>query len=774
MTDGDPQKSPIQSWFTERKLPQILAVYAATSWAILEVTDVFIDKLGLPDWFFPAALVLLLIGLAVVTVTALVQGGSGRQGERRKAEAPVLFTLTWSKAVLGGVLAFSALAVTGAIWLATRSAGDEAVVAAPNAVAVLPFRTTGAGLEVWREGLMDVLAANLDGAGTLRAVDTRTVLGRWKSRVGEADASTEEAIAVARGLGSRWAVHGQAVELGGQVRLDARFYETANGEQVAASSVVGAPDSILPLIEGVTLELLRGLGEAQGLGDRGRALTSTSLEAVKSFLEGEQAMRRSEWVAASEAFERALEIDSTFAMAAARLSQAYGWRYSAGHPAVVEAAERAFRLADQLPARERGLLELNHLIEQGRYEAIDLARQLTARYPDDPDIWFQQGEAYYHLGFITSVPDAERMRPFERALALDSSNTVPLIHMVEVAAELRDMEAFDQYTQVFLARDSTSGEAVRLRTAHALVRGPSSDSLDAVARLKEMSISDLQQTLLKLRDPSWHEARLLILDELEAPRHPAADRANVHYFWRNLFETWRGRPSVAQAALDQAQELDPNRAALWFYQLSNIGVGMADTARVGRATQRSRELGVLDTPTGRWALGAYYLRIGDYARVSATADTIAMQADSLRVAGDSLGARQAEGLAQGLLGVLAERRGDYPEAVRILRRSVLMSGGLGEEWTAIDEQRVALASALTELGEESEALRILESGFRFEGYWSFRAILFRAQLYERRGDRESAIRDYAWVSDILEYCDPEFVPQREAAQRALSRLLAEG
>jgi len=75
-----------------------------------------------------------------------------------------------------------------------------------------------------------------------------------------------------------------------------------------------------------------------------------------------------------------------------------------------------------------------------------------------------------------------------------------------------------------------------------------------------------------------------------------------------------------------------------------------------------------------------------------------------------------------------------------------------------------LASALGELGDENEALRMLESGFRFEAYWSVPAALLRAQLYERRGEREKAIRDYAWVFDLLEGCDPEFQPQRAMEQ----------
>jgi len=775
VADSDPQKRGIQDWLRERKLVRVLVVYAGASWAILEVTDVFIDKLALPQWFFPAALILLLIGLAVVTVTAVVQGATPARAERDTAEpsaarAVPAVLLTWPKAISGGVLTFAVLAAAGTYLVVTRTGGDEAVVTSPNAVAVLPFHTTGASLEVWREGLMDVLAANLDGVSGLRAVDNRTVM----SRVGDEDAPAEESIEVARRLGADWAVYGQAVELGGQVRLDARFFNTETGEQVASSSVVGAPDSIMPLMEGMTLELLRGLGAEQGLGDRGQALTSTSLDAVKAFLEGEQAMRRSEWVEASGAFEHALEIDSTFAMAAARLSHAYGWRYAAGNPAVVEAAERALRHADRLPPRERGFLELNHLIEQGRTEAVQLARQLTTRYPDDPELWFQLGEAYYHLGDFANVPDEERIQAFSRALALDSSFATPLIHLVELAAEHRDLEAFDLYIRLYLARDSTSNEAALLRTVRALVRGPTADSLVALERLADLPARELEQLMTRMRDPSWHNARSAVLEELELPRHPVTDRASSFYFWRNLFEVWRGRPSVAQAALEQAQSLRPDHPTVWFYQLANLSVGLGDPDMAPRAIERSRELGMFNQPMGRWVLAAYYLRNDEIDRVVANADTLQLLADSLHAAGDTVEARIATGLTEGLRGLLAGHRGDYREAATQLRRSVPKSASLGSEWIAIDQQRLALANVLTELGEEGEALRILESGFRFDAFWSIPAMLFRAQLYERSGNREKAIRDYAWVSDVLEGCDPEFEPQRELAQRALQQLLAEG
>lgn len=773
-----PQGRRLLNWFRERKLIQVLAIYIAASWAILEVTDVFIDKLGLPAWFFPAAIILLLIGFAVVTTTAIVEYGAPAAGAEAAKAGPRLgdFPLfTWPRAILGGVAAFVALAIVGAVWVVTRTSTEAPVVESPNAVAVLPFRASGSGLEVWREGLMDVLAANLDGVGDLRAVDTRTIMSRWSGRIGDADAPAEAAIGVAAELGARWAVYGQAVELGPQIRLDARFFDTRTGELVTSSSTAGAADSILALLETTTLELLRGLGQGQGLGDRGQAMTSTSLEAVKSYLEGEQAMRRSEWAAASEAFERALEIDSTFAMAAARLSQAYGWRFSAGHPSVVEAAARAFRLADRLPARERGLLELNHLIEQGRLEAIDRARQLTARYPDDPELWYQLGETYYHLGSGRNIADVEVAKPFERALALDSAFLAPIIHLTELTAALGDMEGFDRYARIYLARDSTSDQAGQQRIAHALARGPEGDSLRAIAELQELSTRGLWQVVLALRDPSWHDAVTLAVDELTSERHTTADRSNALYFWRNLIETRRGRASVAQAGLRAAQELTPDLASVWLWQLANLVHGLGDPALAEKTIERGRELGAFEIPIGRWLLAAYELRNGAADRVvAAHADTLNLLAEDLRAAGDSLAASRAAGLALGLRGLQAAARADYPEAVSTLRRSIPQSFALsGSAWVAVDDQRMALASALAELGEEGEALRILESGFRWHAYWDVPAALFRAQLYERRGERQNAIRNYSYVVELYRICDPELVPQRELAERALERLTAE-
>ena len=130
---NEPHVRRVLDWLGEHKMIQVLAIYLAFSWVILEVTDVFIDKLALPPWFFPAAIILLLIGLAVVTATVIVEHGAPKSGEagaerrplRRELLAGRFPSLTWPRAILGGVLAFGALTIAGFIWMSGPRSFNE-------------------------------------------------------------------------------------------------------------------------------------------------------------------------------------------------------------------------------------------------------------------------------------------------------------------------------------------------------------------------------------------------------------------------------------------------------------------------------------------------------------------------------------------------------------------------------------------------------------------------------------------------------------------------
>jgi len=121
-----------------RSLWQVLSVYVAGSWGVLQAVEMVQGVTGLPDWILPAALVLLLIGLPVVLATAVIQGGphppghqeSSARGEpaaapataRRDtpsadAESPTRF-FTWRNTLLGGAGAAAVWVLLAAGWFA--------------------------------------------------------------------------------------------------------------------------------------------------------------------------------------------------------------------------------------------------------------------------------------------------------------------------------------------------------------------------------------------------------------------------------------------------------------------------------------------------------------------------------------------------------------------------------------------------------------------------------------------------------------------------------
>ncbi|NIR44397.1 MAG: tetratricopeptide repeat protein [Gemmatimonadetes bacterium] len=781
---GEPKR--YQQFFAElkrRHVFKVAAVYGAVAFVVMQAGDFLIPALQLPETFASGIALLLLLGFPIALVLAwayeMTPEGVQRTDPATSGQLAEIVAQPrasrWpaGMAALAGVL----LLLGGGWWALGRGTSIDpfTVEDSESAVAVLPFRATGEELAVWREGLMDLLAANLDGVGNLRAVDTRAMMSHWRNRFGEDDPSAEAAVALAGDLGARWAVHGQAVALGGQVRLDARVYDAENGDQVASTTVAGPPDSILGLTEGMTLSLLRELGSGRDVGDHGRAFTSRSLDAVRAYLQGVQATRRSDWEPAIESLKRALELDSTFAMAAARLSEAYGWRYFAGHPLAVEAGQHAMRFADRLPPRDRDMLALDIRFDQGRaVEALDLAQRLTSRYPTDPEAWYKLGEVHFHLGYVLGTPLREWREPFDRALALDSAFLGPMMHLMDVTQRLGEFDDFARYAELYFQYDSTSREARSRRRVLDIIRGTPEDSLAALASLADADYEELRQTALaSFVEPALAPTFSRVVYEMTAPRHPVRQRETGWRFWVNLTEIWRGRPAAADAALDSAAALGINPGSTARYRLANHAHGFGKPAKTAEAIAVGYETGLFNSPLGRWALGSYYLYEGQLPTARASADTLQLIADSLSAAGDSIPAIRARGLADGLRGLLAARRGRFEEAVSILRRAIPRSSDLGQ-WLTGNDMRFTLGVALAELGRDAEAIDVLDGGLKGAAYVDAPTFLLLGQLHERRGEREPAIRAYSRVVELWRDCEPELVEQRQIAERGLDRLLAEG
>ncbi|HTG54064.1 MAG TPA: serine/threonine-protein kinase, partial [Gemmatimonadaceae bacterium] len=93
---------------------RVTVLFGLASIAVLAVVYALRAKLGLPDWVLPGAVILLVIGLPIMLATGRLERErmiASTTGTHRIPDAGVRKLLTWRRAILGGGLAFSALAV---------------------------------------------------------------------------------------------------------------------------------------------------------------------------------------------------------------------------------------------------------------------------------------------------------------------------------------------------------------------------------------------------------------------------------------------------------------------------------------------------------------------------------------------------------------------------------------------------------------------------------------------------------------------------------------
>ncbi len=221
---------------------------------------------------------------------------------------PRLAWLVRSREALGAAVLAAGVAAAGI--LLTRSTAPATLD--PNLLAVAPFDVVDPKLALWREGLVDYLTKNLDGAGQLRTVAPSVVLQRWKGR---ADAGSARSLG--HRSGARIVVFGNLSPAGrDSVRVRATVLDAGSKTLVAEFEGLDQLDRVDRLADSLTLHVLRGLGRTTTGGPvHLTAIGTRSIPALKEFLKGEQAVRRAASDSAEAHYSRAIALDSSFALA---------------------------------------------------------------------------------------------------------------------------------------------------------------------------------------------------------------------------------------------------------------------------------------------------------------------------------------------------------------------------------------------------------------------------------------------------------------------------
>lgn len=654
-------------------------------------------------------------------------------------------------------------------------------------VAVLPFAVRG-GPE-WAylgDGMVDLLSAKLDGAGTLRAVDPRALLA---SAEDGAAGDPDEGRRIARGFDAGMYVLGSVVAGGGRVQLRASLYETG-GEPAAQATVEGSADELFTLVDRLAARLLAERERGPGARlDALAARTTTSLPALKAYLRGQAALRSGEYDEAVAAFGRAVAEDSAFALAWYRLSVAEDFQVGR----VGTAARQARRHAGRLGSYDRLLLDAWLAYWEQRYaDAERLYRAAVSARPDDVEAWSQLGEALFHGGPQRGSP-AEGARPaFERAVALEPDNGNALVHLARLAAMRRERTAVDRLTQRILALGPEGDRALEALALRALLLSDGDAAARVVAALRREGDYRVWVTVWRAMASSGNPVGIRPMAAVltEAVRSPLA-RAQGHLLLAHA-EASRGRWRAARAELAAAEPLDSTVARQgrilfatlpWLpappAELRALEAGVAGRAAgapwASSSPHPTAEIAAGPPPPPSPALRLYYLgllraRAGDAAGARAHAAAL----DRLP-ASPWLG-MPPEALAAGVRAHVAWTAGDGAAGLAALEGAWQgyapgnevnphLYGGAHPRFLRAELLRLARRDR-----EAAEWYASVPEDLDQEIVYLAPALLRRAELLDRQGRRREAAVLYARFAALWREADPELQPEVARAAQRLKRL----
>jgi tetratricopeptide (TPR) repeat protein len=493
-------------------------------------------------------------------------------------------------------------AETRALVQAIRSRVESAAVSTPTpaasaagpapsgaTIAVLPFVVRGdARLAYLGEGMVDLLATKLDGAGEIRTVDPRTLLRAIASDSSDdtdrLHSDSAAAAAIAQRFGAGRYLSGSIVEAGGRLRATASLYALDGAAVATVEAAAAGEGELFELVDELARQLLAAHGVAAGTRlTRIAALTTTSLEALKAYLLGERELRAGRYFDAMEGFQAALDADPSFGLAYYRLAAATA---GCALPDVArEIADRGAAHESRLSPHDRLVFAAQRAWLRGEVEqAESLYNTITGTYPDDVEAWFHLGDLLFHSNPLRGRSATEAREPFERVLRLETGHVGALVHLVRIAGiERRRDEMLDRIEQA-LAASPEGDQALALRALRAwATRDP-----ESIARVQ----ADLQQAraitvAIAFADVALYADNLpgaaeLARGFLQAARAPEL-RALCHIMLAHLALAM-GDADGTRAALREAETLDPTWGVEMRAMFAALPFGVAsdDEARAAR------------------------------------------------------------------------------------------------------------------------------------------------------------------------------------------------
>jgi tetratricopeptide (TPR) repeat protein/TolB-like protein len=735
----------------DRSMWKTLGIYLGGSWLVLQVVDTLNSTIGIPGWVVKAAFVLLFIGLPVVMITAFVQ-----RGWRGHLDTDVETTAvrkrrhlwSWRNALLGGVGAFALLGVGTAAWLIMRTTGigpagtlvAKGVLDERDRILLADFENS-TGDPTLGGVVTEAIRVDLSQSEAVGLVDRAFVTAALERMERPEDTPLTEDVAqeMAEREGIKAIVTGDVARAGGAWVLSASLVATESGD-VLVSHRESASDStkLLEAIDGLSSHIrervgdpLRSIAGTPPLAQ----VTTSSLEALRAYSEARR-LPEADVQRRVALFEKAVALDSTFAMAWYALGIALG-NYGMEPGRVMEARSRAFELRDRLTEQERNAVANQYYmgVTNEPRQAIPYLEAMIEAEPSRMPPVNNLGEAYRNLGELDRA-----LELYHRSVAMDTAGgAIPLMNIAQVSATLGDWE--------------TVGEASALLDS---VSPPFGDWHRSMGYSARRDFGPAEAAVEKTREQVTGSTFLLA-------------RTTE---WLAFIVTTRGRLAEADQLWEEGAELEQENGSDVEALLDLVSAAAAEALARGEGGSEG-----IDAALERYPLADMdpverpYLDVAEaYAVVgeAATARQLVAEFERTAPANHQRGLRYHH---HQVLGEIALAEGRYDDAVAEFRRAFSRPQEV--------EPRIGLARAFDAAGRADSA-RVHYRSFLeqphflaiFAYSWHLANALERlARLEDEAGDPEAAALLYAEFVELWEDADPELQPRVQAAQARLEEII---
>ena len=382
-----------------------------------------------------------------------------------------------------------------------------------------------------RVGLEQSTVANVFSSGR-----TETTLKRMgRKDVERVDEKVGREICQREGL--RGLVTASISQAGSRYALTARLVDPATGDAVRSYlETANGPDGVLPALESVSKRVRHDLGESLAtMRQVDRPLpqvTTSSLEALQAFAEGNYLFNKGKHEEGVQLLERAVALDPDFAKAHGALGMSYTSFVFNERPKGLAHYETALKLADRITERERLEIEANYQSALGHFEqASQLYNVFLSRYPDELRVQsnyanllrnnehheeaiarsrevlrLDPGSAASHISIATSLSQlgraAEALQEYERGFALEPTWLVSSNLNHEYGLALIESGDHAKARAVYDKALATPGMKAKGLRSHALLDMLEGRFASARARLQESALVNeaAKETLSEARD----------------------------------------------------------------------------------------------------------------------------------------------------------------------------------------------------------------------------------------------------------------------------------